>query len=64
LTIPSGSMLSFGVADSYAITRNAPRPPNILRMTALMREQAALAARVFQRTPHPGADDTEPDYGF
>jgi len=38
--------------------------PNVITMTAQMRQQAALASKLFTRTPHPGADDPEPDYGF
>ena len=33
-------------------------------MTEKMREGAAFAARVFERTPHPGAHDADPDYGL
>ena len=33
-------------------------------MTALMRERADLALRLFQRTPHPGMDDLDPEYEF
>ena len=30
-------------------------------MTERMREHAGVARRVFQRTPHPGADEPDPD---
>jgi hypothetical protein len=33
-------------------------------MTERMRERAGFAARLFQRTPHPGADEPDPDYGL
>jgi hypothetical protein len=64
LTIPPGGMLPFGVSETSAIRQDAPRAPDVVTMTALMHERAALAARLFQRTPHPGADDPEPDYDF
>ena len=63
LTIPPGG-LPFGASETTAIRQDAPRAPDAVTMTAFMREQATLAARMFQRTPHPGADDIEPDYGF
>jgi hypothetical protein len=64
LTIPPEGLLPFGVSETSAIRQNAPRAPDVVTMTAFMRERAALAARVFQRTPHPGDDDIEPDYGL
>jgi len=33
-------------------------------MTNRMRENAGFAARLFQRTPHPGSDEPDPDYGI
>ncbi len=63
-TIPLGGMLSFGLSEISVIRQDAPRAPDAVTMTALLRERAALAARVFERTPHPGADDPEPDYDF
>ena len=38
--------------------------PAVDKMTKTMKEHAALADRLFERTPHPGMDDPEPDYGF
>jgi hypothetical protein len=64
LMIPPGGMLSFGVSEACVIRQDGPRAPEVVTMTAFMRERAALAAQVFQRTPHLGADDIEPDYGF
>ena len=64
LTIAPGSMLSFGVSEISIIRQDATRTPEIVMMTAFMRERAALASQIFQRTPHPGADDLEPEYGF
>ncbi len=40
------------------------RPADLRLMTERMRERAGLVARLFQRTPHPGADEPDPDYGF
>jgi hypothetical protein len=34
------------------------------KAVAVLRRQSALAAGLFERTPHPGQDDPEPDYGF
>lgn len=38
--------------------------PDIVQMTEYMRVRASLASRIFARTPHPGANDSDPDYGF
>src|SRR2546427_32381 len=67
LTIPAGGNLPFAVSEPAVASEDishSPRSPDMVTMTAYMREQAALAARLFQRTPHPGDDDVEPDYGL
>lgn len=65
LTIPPGGNLPFDTSEATVVTENDPRPPDVLTMTAYMRDRAALASRIFQRTPHPGVnDDDEPDYAF
>jgi hypothetical protein len=42
----------------------AARAAVVDTMTARMTARAGLASRLFQRTPHPGADEADPDYGF
>lgn len=64
LTIPAGGNLPFDTSEPVLFTESAEEAPNLVTMTAHMRERAAFASRVFRRTPHPGDDDIEPDYGF
>lgn len=33
-------------------------------MTSRMRKRAGLVSSMFRRTPHPGAAEVDPDYGF
>jgi hypothetical protein len=66
LMLPAGSDLRIGMSEPMTVSPlGEPRGgPDIVTMTAYMRERAGLASRVFERTPHPGAEDPEPDYGF
>lgn len=62
-TIPSSA-----VTEPAAVARDGTDDPSarvdLRLMTERMRERSGLAARLFQRTPHPGADERDPDYGF
>jgi hypothetical protein len=64
LSFPSAGLLPYGVSVTSSLTQQASRSPGVIEMTAIMRERAALATRLFHSAPHPGNDDVEPDYGF
>jgi hypothetical protein len=59
---------SSAVTEPAAVARKSSDEPDarvdLRLMTERMRERSGLAARLFQRTPHPGADERDPDYEF
>lgn len=67
ITIAEAPIATSAVSEPAAVARDArepDKPADIRLMTQRMRERAGLASRLFARTPHPGADETDPDYGF
>jgi hypothetical protein len=60
--------VSSSVTEPAVVSRNGLDEPaarvDLRLMTERMRERSGLAARLFQRTPHPGADERDPDYGL
>jgi hypothetical protein len=68
LVIPPGGNLPSDfchpTATSDVRDRQPPETSAVVAMTALMRARADVAGRVFSRSPHPGADDSDPDYDF
>jgi hypothetical protein len=64
VTIPMGGAYPFGISVTSTVVQEVSHASDIIAITNLMRERAELAKRVFQRTPHTGNDDVEPDYGF
>lgn len=66
LTLSAGGKIHIGMSEPMTVSPiGEPRGgPDVVTMTAYMRERAGFASRVFERTPHPGAEDAEPDYGF
>jgi hypothetical protein len=52
------------VSAAVAQPDEPDKPLDLRAMTGRMRQHAGFAERLFQRTPHPGADEPDPDYGL
>ena len=65
LTIARGETYPSHISQATMASADwGPEGFGIVSMTEHMRQRASLAATVFVKTPHPGADDPDPDYGF
>ena len=64
LSIAPGGLSSSYLSEPPEVAQENYQGVDGQTMTAIMQERAELASRIFQRTPHPGADDPDPDYGL
>ena len=55
---------SSGMAGRASPVNDRGSVTPIDEITSRMQARAGLVSRMFRRTPHPGATDVDPDYGF